>query len=103
MPQRARHQHETVNKRFKEWGLLKQVYRHEIPGHGLALTAIAVIMQLAINGGEVLFECGYQDPPMTMMMKMIVKKSPPWCSSHFFYSTIINTTATRIYHYLQIN
>jgi hypothetical protein len=63
MQQRARNRQETVNKRFKDWGLLKQVYRHEIPGHGLAFRAIAIITQLAINGGETLFECGYRDPP----------------------------------------
>ena len=63
MQQRARNRQETVNKRFKDWGLLKQVYRHEIAGHGVAFRAIAVITQLAINGGEALFECGYQDPP----------------------------------------
>jgi hypothetical protein len=63
MQQRARNRQETVNKRFKDWGLLKQVYRHEISSHGLAFRAIAVITQLAINGGEALFECGYRDPP----------------------------------------
>jgi hypothetical protein len=63
MQQRVRNRQETVNKRFKDWGLLKQVYRHEIPFHGSAFRAIAVITQLAINGGEALFQCGYRDPP----------------------------------------
>jgi hypothetical protein len=63
MQQRVRNRQETVNKRFKDWGLLKQVYRHEISGHGLAFRAIAVITQLSINSGEALFECGYRDPP----------------------------------------
>jgi hypothetical protein len=63
MQQRVRNRQETVNKRFKDWGLLKQVYRHAISSHGVAFRAIAVITQLAINSGEALFECGYRDPP----------------------------------------
>jgi hypothetical protein len=63
MQQRVRNRQETVNRRFKDWGLLKQVYRHDIPSHGRAFRAIAVITQLSINGGEALFECGYRDPP----------------------------------------
>ncbi len=62
MQQRARNRQETVNKRFKDWGLLKQVYRHEMSSHGLAFRAIVVITQLAINAGEVQFEGGYRDP-----------------------------------------
>jgi hypothetical protein len=63
MQQRVRNRQETVNKRFKQWGLLKQVYRHEIGRHGEAFRAIAVLTQLAINNGEQLFACGYRDPP----------------------------------------
>ena len=63
MQQRVRNRQETANKRFKQWGLLKQVYRHEIARHGEAFRAIAVLTQLAINNGEQLFACGYRDPP----------------------------------------
>lgn len=63
MQQRVRNRQETVNKRFKNWGILKQVYRHAIPKHGDVFRAIVVITQLSITNGEQLFECGYKDPP----------------------------------------
>ena len=63
MQARVRSRQETVNKRFKDWGALRQVYRHEIPDHGKIFNAVAVITQLAISNGEKLFECGYRDPP----------------------------------------
>lgn len=63
MQQRVRNRQETVNKRFKNWGILKQVYRHDIPHHGDAFRAIVVITQLSITKGEPLFECGYSDQP----------------------------------------
>ena len=34
MQARVQSRQETVNKRFKDWGILKQVYRHDIPSHG---------------------------------------------------------------------
>ena len=37
------HDHqEMVNKRFKQWGILKQRYHHEIIDHGYDLCAVAV-------------------------------------------------------------
>ena len=69
MQQRVRNHQETVNKRFKNWGILKQVYRHSIPKHGGVFRAIAVITQLVITNGEKLFDCGYRDPPYGMVTK----------------------------------
>lgn len=63
MQQRVRNRHETVNKRFKNWGILKQVYRHDLRKHCDVFRAVAVVTQLCINSGERLFECGYRDPP----------------------------------------
>ena len=63
MQQRVRNRQETVNKRFKNWGILKQVYRHNITKHGDIFRAIVVITQLSITNGEQLFACGYSDPP----------------------------------------
>ena len=34
MQARVLSRQETVNKRFKDWGILRQVYRHDIPSHG---------------------------------------------------------------------
>ena len=61
MQQRVRNRQETVNNRFKFWGILRQVYRHDIPKHGYVFRAIAVITQISINNGEKLFQCGYKD------------------------------------------
>ena len=66
MQQRVRNRQDTVNKRFKDWGALRQIWRHSIPLHGDVFRAIAVMTQLAINQGEKLFECGYRDPPFVV-------------------------------------
>lgn len=63
MQQRVRNRQETVNRRFKNWGALKQVYRHSIPSHADVFRVVAIVTQLSINNGEALFQCGYRDPP----------------------------------------
>ena len=65
MQQRIRNRQETVNRRFKNWGILKQVYRQvdRISDHGDVFRAICVLTQISINEGEKLFACGYHDPP----------------------------------------
>ena len=63
MQTRVRNRHETVNKQFKQFGILKQIYRHDISDHGDVFRAIAIIIELAIENGEPLFKCGYCDPP----------------------------------------
>ena len=69
MQQRVRNRQETVNKRFKDWGVLRQRFRHSInlARHGDIFRAVAVLTQLAINNGEKLFSTGYRDPPYTNM------------------------------------
>jgi hypothetical protein len=61
MQSRVRSRHETLNGRFKCWGILKQIYRHDDAKHGQVFWAIAVIIQLAINDGQKLFEVEYSD------------------------------------------
>ena len=63
MQQRVQNRHETVNKRFKQFGIFKQSYRHDIGNHGDVFRSIAVILQIALENGEPLFSCGYRDPP----------------------------------------
>ena len=63
MQQQVQNRLESVNKRFKNWGALKQVYRHQFDRHGEVFRAIVVVTQLTIKGGEPLFSCGYRDPP----------------------------------------
>lgn len=67
MQQRVRNRQETVNRRFKNWGVLNQVYRHSIPSHGEVFRAVAIVTQLSINNGETLFQCGYKDIPFEVM------------------------------------
>ena len=63
MQQRVRNRQESVNKRFKLWGILKQSFRHDISLHGDVFRAVAIVTQLSINAGEKLFQCDYRDPP----------------------------------------
>ena len=58
----ARRRHETINKRFKQFGALKQVWRHQIINHGKAFRVAAVVTQLSIQNGEPLFSVDYEDP-----------------------------------------
>lgn len=55
----VRARHETVNKRFKQFGILKQVFRQEVSKHKAVFEAIAVITQIAIRNGEELYEVDY--------------------------------------------
>lgn len=57
----VRRRQETVNRRFKQWSILKQVFRHELSMHGRVFAAIVVISQLAIQNGEPLFQVEYSD------------------------------------------
>ena len=61
MQGRVRACHETLNGRLKTWGILSQVFRHNILRHGEVLRACAVLTQLAIDDGEKLFEVEYGD------------------------------------------
>jgi hypothetical protein len=46
---------------LKQWEILKQVYRHAFTKHGYVFLAIAVIVQIAIENGEPLFNVDYND------------------------------------------
>ena len=57
----VRMRQETINMRLKQWEILKQVYRHDITKHGYVLRAVAVVVQVAIENGEPLFQVDYND------------------------------------------
>ena len=44
--------HETINAQFKFWGILKQVYRHDIDYHGDVVSSLGVIIQLSVANKE---------------------------------------------------
>jgi hypothetical protein len=53
--------HETFNGRLKNWGILGQVYRHNITKHGTVFYVCVVITQLTIDNGKRLFKVEYKD------------------------------------------
>ena len=59
--QRVRSRHETVNKRFKQWGCLRQAFRHNVSKHQSVFSAVAVVTQMSLENGEPLFDVSYCD------------------------------------------
>ena len=55
---RCKNRQETVNKRFKYWSIVHHLYHHEIHNHRYIFQAIYIILKMAINNGESLFDCG---------------------------------------------
>ena len=47
---------ETVNRRFKQWGILQQGFRSNKQKHQMIFYAIAVLTQMDIDNGHVLFQ-----------------------------------------------
>ena len=56
---RARARHETVNNWFKQFGILRQTYRHSLEDHQTVFRAVVVPTQLSIRNGEVMFSVQY--------------------------------------------
>ncbi len=52
MQGRVRAHHEILNGWLKYWGILSQVYRHNIMWYGNVFRACAVVTQLTIENGE---------------------------------------------------
>ena len=61
MQEKARSRQETDNRRFKCWGILKQVFRHDIPKHAEVIYDVAIITQISIENGEKIFQVDYHD------------------------------------------
>ena len=61
MQARVRSRHETFNGRLKNWGILSQVFRHDIFLRGPVFRACAVLTQLMVENGEPLFAVEYSD------------------------------------------
>jgi hypothetical protein len=58
---KVRARQEIVNKRFKQWGVIREVFCHDIMKHHMCFQAVAVLMQLSIENGEPLFQIkGYR-------------------------------------------
>lgn len=48
---------EAINKKIREWQILKRVFRHDISKHSSVFSAVSVIVQLKIENGEPLYSC----------------------------------------------
>lgn len=55
----VRARHETVNGRFKDWGILRKIYIHHLGKHHIVFHAVVVITQLGIENGRPLFHVNY--------------------------------------------
>jgi DDE superfamily endonuclease len=55
----VRARHETYNKRLKDWGALRSLYRHNLETHSQVFRAITNIVQITIVNGEPLFQVEY--------------------------------------------
>ena len=61
MMKRVWAQQETINRWFKQWQILKLVFRHDLRVHRDVFAVISVISQLAIQNGEALLSVYYDD------------------------------------------
>ncbi len=61
MQGQVRARHNTINGHLKNWGILSQVFHHDIRHHREVFLACAVIMQITIEDGKPLFEVEYDD------------------------------------------
>jgi hypothetical protein len=61
MQARVRVRHKTINSCLKIWGILSQVFWHNIRCHGEVFWACAILTQLTIEQGEPLFSVVYED------------------------------------------
>ena len=58
----ARARHETINGRLKNWGILKQIFRHHRNKHHIVFKCILVLTQIDIETGNPPFQVtGYHD------------------------------------------
>jgi len=53
---RAQARHETIFKRFKDFGILRQRFRHGFHQHKMVLDAVAVVVQYDMENGHPLFD-----------------------------------------------
>ena len=58
----VRRRGETINKRFKQWNVLKVPFRGNLEHHGQFFRFAAMVTQIAIEHGEPLFSVDYEDP-----------------------------------------
>jgi hypothetical protein len=58
---KARARHETINRRFKEFGALHQEWRHDLTLHNRCFWVIAHLVQLKIDNEGLAYKVNYDD------------------------------------------
>ena len=58
--------HETINRRLKQFGILKQQFRHGLEKHQAVFEACAVLTQICIVGGEEPYQTQYGHLPLCL-------------------------------------
>lgn len=61
MKSKARARHETINRKFKEYGCMKQKWRHRRKKHGMACKAVANLVQVKIRKESSTWNVAYND------------------------------------------
>jgi len=56
----VRARHENINGRFKWWGCMNRMWRHEYNCHGEAFRAVAILEQFLISEGDGAFQVQYK-------------------------------------------
>lgn len=57
MRRRVMGRQEAVNKKLRDWQILKRVFRHDMSKHSSVFGAVIVLTQLKIENGEPLYCC----------------------------------------------
>ena len=55
----ARARHETINRRLKTWGILKQFFRNKLDKHHIAFRSALVLEEIAIENGRPPFQVAH--------------------------------------------
>jgi hypothetical protein len=55
----VRARHETVNARFKCWGVLSQIFWHSLDSHELMFRSVANVVQIDIEEERPVFDVDY--------------------------------------------
>ena len=61
MKSHARHCHEMVNERLKNFDVLSDDFRHSIEKHSSCFRAVSILTQLNIEHGDALWQVEYYD------------------------------------------
>ena len=56
----VRARHKNLNRRYKQFGCLKQCFRHPIQKHVVVFSAISAVVQISLENGHPLFDLAHE-------------------------------------------